>query len=95
VYGRRPLRLCASHARPLVLEAIERAGGLGGVRVVVLCDLETPFERAAEVFGPQKGAGAGWVLDALGVDRRLAAAAGAITGEGRLDAQTLAGQARG
>jgi glycerate kinase len=123
------------------LEAIERAGGLGGVRVVVLCDVETPFERAAEVFGPQKGAdaasvaaltarlrelaaalprdprgrpltgcagglsgalwaaydaelvsGAGWVLDALDVDRRLAAAVAAITGEGRLDAQTLAGK---
>ncbi|HEU4701105.1 MAG TPA: glycerate kinase [Conexibacter sp.] len=123
------------------LAAIEAAGGLGGARLVVLCDVETPFERAAEVFGPQKGAdpsvvaaltdrlhalaetlprdprgrpmtgcagglsgalwaahdaqlapGAAWVLDALDVDARLATAAGAITGEGKLDGQTLAGK---
>jgi glycerate kinase len=36
--------------------AIEAAGGLRGARLVVLCDVRTPFERAAEVFGPQKGA---------------------------------------
>ena len=34
-----------------------RAGGLGGARLVVLCDVRTPFEDAARVFGPQKGAG--------------------------------------
>ncbi len=38
------------------LEAIEEAGGLGGAKVVVLCDVRTPFERAAATFGPQKGA---------------------------------------
>ena len=38
------------------IEAIEAAGGLGGARIVCLCDVRTPFERAAEVFGPQKGA---------------------------------------
>jgi glycerate kinase len=38
------------------IEAIEEAGGLGGARIVCLCDVRTPFERAAEVFGPQKGA---------------------------------------
>src|SRR5918997_990996 len=38
------------------LEAIEEAGGLGGARVVVLCDVRTPFEDAPKVFGPQKGA---------------------------------------
>lgn len=38
------------------LEAIERGGGLRGTGLVVLCDVRTPFERAAEVFGPQKGA---------------------------------------
>ena len=36
--------------------AIEQAGGLGQARLVVLCDVRTPFERAAQVFGPQKGA---------------------------------------
>ena len=38
------------------LEAIEEHGGLHGARLVVLCDVRTPFERAPAVFGPQKGA---------------------------------------
>lgn len=38
------------------IEAIERAGGLRRARIEVLCDVETPFERAAVVYGPQKGA---------------------------------------
>jgi glycerate 2-kinase len=38
------------------IEAIEGAGGLGGARIVCLCDVRVPFERAAIVFGPQKGA---------------------------------------
>src|SRR5205809_298918 len=38
------------------LEAIAEAGGLGGARIVVLCDVRTPFEAAPRVFGPQKGA---------------------------------------
>jgi glycerate 2-kinase len=38
------------------LEAIEEAGGLRGARLVVLCDVRTPFEDAPKVFGPQKGA---------------------------------------
>lgn len=52
------------------LEAIEAGGGLRGTRLVVLTDTRTPWERAAERFGPQKGADAETV-------RRLA---------GRLDA---------
>src|SRR3954469_19348869 len=40
------------------LEAIEEGGGLGGARIVVLCDVQTPWERCAEVYGPQKGADA-------------------------------------
>ena len=40
------------------IEAIEEAGGLQGVALVVLSDVRTPFERAATVFGPQKGADA-------------------------------------
>ena len=39
------------------LKAISERGGLRGARVVVLCDVRTPWERAAAVFGPQKGAG--------------------------------------
>src|SRR5262249_24402486 len=41
--------------------AIEDAGGLRGAKIVVLCDVRTPFEDAAKVFGPQKGADADMV----------------------------------
>jgi glycerate 2-kinase len=123
------------------LEAIEEAGGLGGARLVVLCDVRTPFEHAPKVFGPQKGAdpamvrrlerrldelagrwprdprgvpmtgcagglsgglwaahgavlepGAPWVLDALDFDARMRAARAVVTGEGKLDEQTLQGK---
>jgi glycerate 2-kinase len=123
------------------LEAIEDAGGLGGARVVVLCDVQTPWERCAEVYGPQKGAnpamverlaarldalaerlprdprgvpmtgaagglsgglwaahgatleaGAPWILDTLEFDARMRAARAVVTGEGKLDEQTLQGK---
>jgi glycerate 2-kinase len=123
------------------LAAIEDAGGLGGARLVVLCDVRTPFELAPKVFGPQKGAdeamvrrleqrldelaarwprdprgvpmtgcagglsgglwavhqavlepGAPWVLDALDFDARMRAARAVVTGEGKLDEQTLQGK---
>jgi glycerate kinase len=126
------------------LAAIEEGGGLGGARVVVLCDVRTPFERAAEVYGPQKGAdraavrrltrrlnelaarlprdprgrpltgcagglsgglwaglgvtlvpGAAFVLDALRFDAHMRASHHVITGEGRIDSQTLYGKAVG
>jgi len=38
------------------IEAIEAGGGTGGAKLTVCCDAQTPFERAAIVFGPQKGA---------------------------------------
>lgn len=123
------------------LEAIADHGGIGNARIIVLCDVRTPWEQAPEVFGPQKGAspdgvkrlerhldelaaslprdprgvpmsgaagglsgglwaahdatleaGAPWVLDALDFDRRMRAAHAVITGEGRLDFQTLEGK---
>src|SRR5919202_5332628 len=43
------------------VEAIETAGGLRGARLVVLCDVRTPWEAAPRVFGPQKGADPGMV----------------------------------
>ncbi len=43
------------------IEAIERGGGLQGAKLVVLCDVRTPFEDAARVFAPQKGADAAQV----------------------------------
>ena len=120
-----------------------RWGCVGGVSLVVLCDVRTKFEDAARVFGPQKGAdeaavarlterlekvatelprdprgvpmsgcagglsgglwafggelrpGAEFVLDLLGFERRLVAADAAISGEGRIDAQSLEGKAVG
>jgi glycerate kinase len=126
------------------VEAIEAGGGLGGARLVVLCDVRTPFERAAPVFAPQKGAdadavarlaerldvlagrlprdprgipmtgaagglsgglwaafgarlepGAAFVLDTVGFDERMRAAHAVVTGEGRLDSQTLQGKVVG
>jgi glycerate kinase len=123
------------------VKAIDRAGGLRGARLVVLCDVRTPFEDAARVFGPQKGAdpaavrkltarlnalarrlptdprgvpmtgaagglagglwasygaelvpGAAFVLDALGFDPRMRASRAVVTGEGRLDEQSLVGK---
>jgi glycerate kinase len=123
------------------LAAIEEAGGLGGARIVVLCDVRTPWEAAPRVFGPQKGAddalvarleerldalatslprdprgvpmtgcagglsgglwaahgavlerGAQFVLDALDFDTRMRASRAVVTGEGKLDQQTLEGK---
>ena len=50
------------------IRAIRRGGGLRGTRLVVLCDVRTPFEDAARVFAPQKGADA-WEVSRL--TRRL------------------------
>jgi glycerate 2-kinase len=123
------------------IKAIREAGGPGRAKIVVLTDVRTPFEHAARVFGPQKGAdadqvtrltkrlndqarrlerdprgipmtgaagglsgglwaafdaelrpGAQFVLDALDFDRRMRAARAVITGEGKLDQQSLAGK---
>jgi glycerate kinase len=123
------------------IKAIQRAGGVGGARLVVLCDVRTPFEDAARVFGPQKGAdsdavkrltarlhamarrcdrdprgvpmtgaagglsgglwaafgaelvpGAAFVLDEVGFDARMRAARAVVTGEGKLDMQSLVGK---
>lgn len=125
------------------LEALADAG-VRPRTVEVVCDVRTPWEQAARVFGPQKGAdaatvkrlerrlaglardaprdprgvpmtgcggglsgglwahlgaklrpGAAYVLDALGFDARMRAARFVVTGEGRIDAQTLAGKAVG
>jgi glycerate kinase len=119
------------------LEALEGVE----VDIDVLCDVQTPFEDAARVYGPQKGAdaalvrklaerlerqaggmrrdprgvpmtgaagglsgglwaehgarlhdGAEFVLGALGFDERMREAAFVVTGEGRIDEQTLQGK---
>ena len=123
------------------LRAIQEGGSLRGARVVVLCDVRTPFEHAARVFGPQKGAdpaqvtrltkrlndqarrfkrdprgipmtgaagglagglwaeldaelvaGAPFILDAVDFDERMRSARAVVTGEGKLDQQSLAGK---
>jgi glycerate 2-kinase len=56
------------------IEAIEEAGGLRGARLVVLCDVRTPFEDAARLFAPQKGADAPTVKRLAKRLQRLAAA---------------------
>jgi glycerate kinase len=43
------------------IAAIREGGGIGRARLIVLCDVQTSFEDAARVFGPQKGADAGTV----------------------------------
>jgi len=57
------------------IAAIEECGGLRGAVVVVLCDVRIPYERAAAVFGPQKGADAATVAR---LEQRLAAFAGTL-----------------
>jgi glycerate kinase len=52
------------------IEAIRSGGGLGAARLVVLCDVETAFEDAPRIFGPQKGADAETVAR---LEERLAA----------------------
>jgi len=124
------------------LEALAEAGLRP--KLTLACDVRTPWERAAAVFGPQKGAdrrvlgrlekrlaalaaqvprnprgqpltgcggglsgglwahlgatlvpGAALVLDAIGFDGAMRAARFVVTGEGRIDPQTLEGKAVG
>ena len=121
------------------LEALDEAGV--EVELDVLCDVRVPFEQAARIFGPQKGAdpalverlearlhelaarfprdprglpmtgaagglsgglwaglgarlqpGAPFVLDTIGFDEAMRGAAFVVTGEGRIDTQTLQGK---
>jgi glycerate kinase len=67
------------------IEAIESAGGLRGAKLEVLCDTSVPFERAAEVFAPQKGASTEQVRR---LTSRLVAEAGALPRDPRGRAMT-------
>jgi glycerate kinase len=67
------------------IDAIEAAGGLGDARLEVLSDTTVPFERAAEVFAPQKGASPEEVER---LTARLVAEAGALPRDPRGRAMT-------
>jgi glycerate 2-kinase len=67
------------------IDAIEAAGGLRDAKLEVICDTSVPFERAAEVFAPQKGA-SGEQVDRL--TSRLVALAGALPRDPRGRAMT-------
>jgi glycerate 2-kinase len=62
------------------IEAVRDAGGLRGAKLVVLCDVRTPFEDAARVYGPQKGAGPDAVAR---LTERLASLAGSFARDPR------------
>ena len=52
----------------------ERPAGIGGVKIVVLSDVQTCWDRCAEVYGPQKGADAALVRElAARLDRQARA----------------------
>lgn len=54
------------------IDALAAAGGLRGRKLAVVCDVRTPFERAAALFAPQKGADEATVAR---LERRLERAA--------------------
>jgi glycerate 2-kinase len=54
------------------IDAIEEAGGIGSAKIVCLCDVRTPFERAPVEFAPQKGASAEQVRELEARQRELA-----------------------
>ncbi|HUS62517.1 MAG TPA: glycerate kinase [Acidimicrobiales bacterium] len=68
------------------LEAIGNPARLGGVRLVVACDVETGFVEAAREFAPQKGASPAQV--AL-LERRLERLASDYLAEHSIDVTTL------
>jgi glycerate 2-kinase len=72
------------------IEALEAAGGLGGAQLEVLCDTSVPFERAAELFAPQKGGSTDQVER---LTDRLVALAGALPRDPR--GRALTGAAGG
>lgn len=78
------------------VEAVQAAGGLGGLRLIGACDVDIGFVEAAAEFAPQKGATEGQVAELgarlsaladryrrdLGVDVRAVPGAGAAGGMG-------------
>ena len=67
------------------IEAIRDGGGLGAATLAVLCDVDSAWEDAARVFGPQKGADAALVAR---LEQRLEALALALPRDPRGVART-------
>lgn len=70
------------------LQAIEEAGGLGDVEVVVACDVRASFVDAARLFGPQKGASPAEVTE---LGRRLEALAASYRDRYGVDVTAIPG----
>ena len=68
--------------------AVGTPKALSGVELVVACDVTTPFRRAAELFGPQKGASPEQVIT---LTRRLNELAETYRTEFGVDVDALAG----
>jgi glycerate kinase len=85
--------------------AVKAAGGIRA-QLVVLCDVRKPGAgrtwggsgggiagALAQELGATLEPGAAFVLDQLGIERRMLAARAVVVGEGRLDLATLTGKA--
>ena len=88
---------CARDGGAGAVEAIERAGGLGGAALVALSDGDADglARGLAARLGAQLVAGAAFVLEELGVDARMRAARAVVVGEALLDRGSLAGRVAG
>jgi glycerate 2-kinase len=69
-------------------EVVGTPGALGGIELVVACDVTTRFGDAAAVFGPQKGATAAQVVE---LGRRLAEVAARYRRETGVDVTGMPG----
>jgi glycerate 2-kinase len=67
------------------VDALAAAGGVRAAKLEVLCDTSVPFERAAEVYAPQKGASPEQVAS---LSSRLTALAGTFPRDPRGRAMT-------
>jgi glycerate kinase len=70
------------------IRAIEDAGGLGRVSLIGACDVQTTFVEAATMFGPQKGASPGQVVE---LEERLRALADRYQSDYGVDVRAMPG----
>jgi glycerate kinase len=67
---------------------VDGRAALSGIELVVACDVTTPFRRAAELFGPQKGATPEQVVE---LTQRLGELAERYRAEFDVDVETMTG----